>query len=239
MKIPSTTATPIVAVIVLCALSTGGQQQQSDKGKQQTPDFIPAAPKQWKPVRYRNATLPDGRIVAFPASTSEQEIDALAKRIAEGAVELPPGARVIGWEPVEGADLLLPGYEQRVATIPTMKGKLDALANAMGNLQTQISGMKIDIQSAKMDSNYASNQLLHYAKVLDDHTDLINQAGVLAALANDQGRNAEQESNDLKREAEKMKQELDDLKALACSALYPADVGWTTRMKIKSACGLQ
>ncbi len=74
--------------------------------------------------------MPDGRVVEFPASTSKEEIDALAKRIAEGAIELPPGARVIGWEPVEGAISLLPEYEQSLATIPTTRGKLDALANA-------------------------------------------------------------------------------------------------------------
>jgi hypothetical protein len=92
--------------------------------------------------------MPDGRVVEFAASTSQEEIDALAKRIAVGAVELPPGARVIGWEPVESVESLPLFYEQRIATIPTTKGKLDSLANAAGILQAQSDSRKNDINSA-------------------------------------------------------------------------------------------
>src|SRR5262249_2575093 len=92
--------------------------------------------------------LSDGRLVVFPPSVKVEEVDATS-------VDLPPGTKVIGWESVEGANSLLPLYEERVATIPTTKGKLDALANAAGILQTEIDLMKADIADAKSDTAYA------------------------------------------------------------------------------------
>lgn len=230
MKIPSATATAIAAVILLCAFSTGGQQQQTDKGKQQTPGFTPIAPKRKTPAKPSDWRMPDGRVVEFPASTSKEEIDALAKRIAEGAVELPPGARVVGWEPVEGADSLLPAYEQRVATIPTMKGKLDALANAAGILQAQVNLLR---ELEKLDSKYANDLSLHYAGVLNDHAARINQALAVAADADTEIR-----AQSLFGDARHLKQELDDFKDAACPILRRAEVGWATKLKIDSACGL-
>ncbi len=230
MKTLSATATAIVSVILLCALSTGGQQAAS-------PDVIPDKQPNRIPVHRRSETMPDGRVVGFPASTSQEEIDALAKRIAAGAVELPPGARVIGWEPVEGADSLLPGYEQRVATIPTMKGKLDALANTAGILQTQIDLMKNDIK-------YVNARIAIEEKSSDRLADLID--GNAAVLGDYAGR-LTTTTNQL----DNLKRELDDFKAAACPALGRAargprrsldDIAGTARdqdvqMKLDSACG--
>lgn len=253
MKIPSAMATGIAAVMLVCALSTGGQPQSKKKPSAPPPGYheVPAPqqgtakgkatakPPGWIPVP-QQWRMPDGRVVEFPASTSEEEIDALAKRIAEGAVELPPGARVVGWEPVEGADSLLPGYEQRVATIPTTKGKLDALANAAGILQAQANVLR---KVEQLHSDYAGNQLLHYAKILDDHAALINEALAVAADADNRLRNLD--TQDLKRE-------LDKFKAAACPVLRRAARGpersWddvagalkdqAVRRELDSACGL-
>jgi hypothetical protein len=255
MKTLSATAMATIAVILLCALSTGGQQQ-SEKGQQQTPGFIPVAPKRKVPAKratppgfipgtiYPAAHLPDGRVVVFPArwdergnpvSASQEEIDALVQRIAEGAVELPPGTKVIGWEPVEGATSLLPGYEQRVGTIPTTKGKLEALANAAGILQARIDS-RDNLTNQRIDLTFS--RIVALEKHDDELTNVVNVNAAVAGNADSKLLMLTNQLDDLKREAEKLKQELGDLKAVACSALYPADVSWATRMKIKSACGL-
>jgi hypothetical protein len=214
MKILSATAAAIVAVTLLSALSSGGQQPEnrqapsassepraSRKGKASAkqPGFLPV-PQQWR--------MPDGRVVEFPASTSKEEIDALAKRIAEGAAELPAGARVIRWEPVEGATSLLPEYEQRLATIPTTKGKLDALANAAEILQSQIDLMKNDIK-------YAHARIAIEEKSSDGLANLID--GNAAMLGDHAGRltTTQNQLDDLKRE-------LDDFKTAACPVLRRA-----------------
>lgn len=237
MKIQSITVAAIVGVILLCALSTGGQQQKnqqapstsgeprtSRKGKAtvKQPGFTPV-PQQWR--------MPDGRVVEFPASTSKEEIDALAKRMAEGVGELPPGARVVGWESVEGATSLLPEYEQRVATIPTTKSKVDALANAAGVLQRQIIVLqiKLDAERAANDAGFKSTD-----KTLNNHADSLNvHAAVLANLANDVSR-LTIKTNEL----DDFKRELDKFKEAACPILRAANVGWRTRMELDSACGL-
>jgi hypothetical protein len=234
MKIPSVMTTAIFAVILGCALSTGGQQgtKKGSVPKNGQLGFIRAT----HPIAY----LADGRIVAFPISMSEEEIEAAAKRIAGGAVELPPGAKVIGWEPVEDATSLLPEYEQRVATIPTTKGKLDALANAAGILQAQLNVLR---ELQKSESNYVSDRLLHHAKILDDHAARIDQAGIIAVDADNRLRNLD--TQDLKRE-------LDEFKDAACPVLRKAargprrswdDVAGTmsdkdAQMKLDSACGV-
>jgi hypothetical protein len=224
----------ILGVILLCALSTSGQQgtEKGSVSKNNQPGFIPAT--------HRIAYLADGRIVAFPISMSEEEIDAVAKRIGEGAVELPPRAKVIGWKPVEGATSLLPEYEQRVATIPTTKDKLDALANAAGILQAQLNVLR-EVQ--KSESNYVSDRLLHHAKILDDHAARMDQAGIIAVDADNRLRSLD--TQDLKRE-------LGEFKDAACPLLRRAargprrswdDIAGTmsdkdVQMKLDSACGL-
>lgn len=243
MKNPSVTTTIIVAVIVFCALSTAGRQQ-SEKGQQQTPGFTATAHKRKGPVTREDARpvahLPDGRVVRFPArwdergnpvSTSQEEIDALTKRIAEGAVELPAGVKVIGWEPVEGANSLLPEFEQRVATIPTTKNKMDALATAAGILQRQIIVLqiKLDAEQAANDAGFKSTD-----KTLNNHADGLDvHAAVLANLANDVSR-LTMKTNEL----DDFKHELDKFKEAACPILRTANVRWRTRMELDSACGL-
>jgi hypothetical protein len=137
-----------------------------EKGQKQTPGFTPATPKRKTPAKPSDWRMPDGHVVEFPATTSKEEIDALAKRMVEGVGELPPGARVVGWEPVEGATSLLPEYEQRVATVPTTKGKLDALANAADILQRQIIVLQIrlDAERAANDAGFKSTD-----KTLNNH----------------------------------------------------------------------
>ncbi|SRR5713101_2712791 len=243
MKILSATATAIVAVVLLCTLSTGGQQQ-SEKGQQQTPGFTPIAPKRKAPATREDARhvahLPDGRVVRFPAqwdergspvSTSQEEIDALAKRIAEGAVDLPPGAKVIGWEPVEGASSLLPSYEQRVETIPTTKGKLEALANAAGILQTQISGLQTQLaaESAGNTAGFRSTD-----KTLNNHAENFDALAAQVAYLAQQD---QIEKHNLKRDLDDLKQELAKFKEAACPILLTANVGWRTQMQLDSACG--
>lgn len=225
MKIPSATATVIAAIFLLCAFSTGGQQQQTDKGKQQTPGFTPIAPKRKTPAKPSDWRMPDGRVIEFPASTSKEEIDALAKRIADGAVELPPGARVIGWEPVEGANALLAEFDQRVATIPTTKGKLDALANAADILQRQIIVLQIrlDAERAAKDAGFKSTD-----KTLNNHADnfdaLAAQVAYLAQLAQQH-----------QMEKQNLKRDLDDFKEAACPLLRSLRA---SGMKLDYACGL-
>jgi hypothetical protein len=221
----------IISAILLCVFSTGGQQE-SEKGKQQTPERIPATHKRIPPAdqaakKFTNvrplAHLPDGRLVVFPPSTSNEEIDMVAKRVAEGAVELPPGARVIGWEPAEGANALLPRYEARFATLPAIKDKLNSLANAAGMLQTQIDFMKSDIKYAY--ARIATQEKLDdgLAEAIDTNT---------AALANDVGyltTRLNQLSN--------LKRELDEFKDVACPILRRANVDELTRMRLNSSCG--
>ena len=232
MKILSATATAIVAVVLLCTLSTGGQQQQEKqqppashgkrKATAEAPGFTPV-PEEWR--------MPDGRVVKFPASTSKEEIDALAKRIAEGAVELPPGAKVIGWEPVEGASSLLPSYEQRVETIPTTKGKLEALANAAGILQTQISGLQTQLaaESAGNTAGFRSTD-----KTLNNHAENFDALAAQVAYLAQQD---QIEKHNLKRDLDDLKQELAKFKEAACPILLTANVGWRTQMQLDSACG--
>lgn len=154
--------------------------------------------------------MPDGRVVEFPASTSKEEIDALAKRIAEGATSL------------------LPEYEQRVATIPTTKNKLDALANAAGILQRQIIVLqiKLDAEHAVNDAGFKSSD-----KTLNNHADGLNvHAAVLANLANDVSR-LTMKTNEL----DDFKRELDKFKEVACPILRTANVGWRTRFRLPIA----
>jgi hypothetical protein len=240
MKNPSATTTIIVTVVLLCALSMGGQQgtENGSVPKNNQPGFIPAT--------QRIAYLPDGRIVAFPISMSEEEIDALAKRIAEGAVELPPGAKVIGWKPAAcpdgavqcwdehgnpvraGADRL-PYYEQRVATIPTTKGKLDALANAAGILQAQIDS-RDNLTNQRIDL-----ALSRVAAVEKHNDDLTNVVNLNAAVAG----NADSRLVTITNQLEDLKQKLDKFKEAACPVLRTANIGWRTRMELDSACGLR
>jgi NAD(P)-dependent dehydrogenase (short-subunit alcohol dehydrogenase family) len=230
MKTLSATAKAIVAIILICAFSTGGQQQ-SEKGQQQSPGFTPVARQRKPPTKPSDWRMPDGRVVEFPASMSKDEIDALAKRIAEGAVELPPGARVIGWEPVEDANSLLPQYAERVATIPTVKGKLDALANGAGMLQTQIDSMKADIKYAHDLIAIQHKRDDELTKVVNANADATtNNAAVLA----DNVSSLTMKTNEL----DDLKRELDTFKEAACPVLRTARMGEVARMKVDSACGL-
>jgi hypothetical protein len=221
MKTLFATATAIVAVILLCARSTGGQQQ-SEKGQQQTPGFIPVAPKRKAPATREDARsvahLPDGRVVRLapkwdergnPVATNQEEIDALAKRIAEGAVELPPGAKVIGWEPIEGATSLLPNYEQRVATIPTTKNKVDALANAAGTLQAQIDS-RDNLTNQRIDLTFS--RIVALEKHDEELTNVVNMSAAVAG-------NADSKLLMLTNQLDDLKRELDDFKAAACPVL--------------------
>jgi hypothetical protein len=164
--------------------------------------------------------------VEFPTSTSKEDIDELAKRIALGAVELPPGVRVIGWEPVEGPFL----YEEAIATIPTVKGKLDALANAVSILRSQINGLQVRLESerAANDAGFRSTD-----KTLNNHAANFDAlAAQVAYLAQqEQVRKPQPDVDDLKRE-------LDKFKEAACPILQAANVGWRTRMELDSACRL-
>jgi hypothetical protein len=191
------------------------------EGQKQTPGFTPVAPKGKTPAREDARPighLPDGRVVRFPAewdehgnpvSTSQEEIDALAKRIAEGAVELPPGAKVIGWEPVEGATSLLPNYEQRVASIPTTKSKVDALANAAGILQVQIDS-RDNLTNQRIDLTFSR------IVALEEHNnELTNVVNVTASVAG----NADGKLLMLTNQLDDLKRELDDFKAAACPVL--------------------
>ncbi len=219
MKTLSATATAIVSVILLCALSTGGQQAAS-------PDVIPDKQPNRIPVHRRSETMPDGRVVGFPASTSQEEIDALAKRTADGAVELPPGVKVIGWEPVEGP---FP-YEEVIATIPATKGKLDALANAVSILRSQITALQgqLSTERAANDAGFRST-----GKTLNNHADNFNALAAQVAYLEQQEqiRKPQPEVDDLKRELKKFKE-------AACPILRTANVSWRTRMELDSACGL-
>jgi hypothetical protein len=227
----------LLLVVLSCAFANGGQGGQQNQGalsndKQKSaskhPGFVPV-PQQW--------TMPDGRVVEFPASTSKEEVDALAKRMADGDIELPPRARVVGWEPYEGANSLLPRYQERVATIPTTKAKLDALANAAGLLQTQIDFMKADIKYAHARIAIQEKQDDRLAKVIDGNTGaLANDVSYLTMKAN---------------QLDDLKSELDDFKAAACPLLRRAAKGpkrsWddlagsmtdqSIQMKIDSTCG--
>jgi len=156
--------------------------------------------------------MPDGRIVEFPSSTSKEEIDELAKRIALGAVELLPGARVIGWEPVEGPFL----YEEAIATIPTVKGKLDALANAVSILRSQINALQVQLESERAANNAGFRST---DKTLNNHADSFDAlAAQVAYLAQqEQMRKPQPDVDDLKRE-------LDKFKEVACPILRTANL---------------
>jgi hypothetical protein len=212
------------------APSTGGQEQ-SEKGQKQTPGFTPVTPKRKTPAKRSEWRMPDGRVVEFPPSTTQEEIDALAKRIAEGTVELPPGSKVIGWEPVEDANSLLPQYAERVATIPTAKGKLDALANAASILQTQIDSMKADIKYARALIAIQDKRDNELTKVVNANAEATtNNAAVLA----DSVSSLTMKTNEL----DDLKRELGKFKEAACPILRAAKLDWRTRMELDSACGL-
>jgi len=159
-------------------------------------------------------------------STSQEEIDALAKRTADGAVELPPGVKVIGWEPVEGP---FP-YEEVIATIPATKGKLDALANAVSILRSQITALQgqLSTERAANDAGFRST-----GKTLNNHADNFNALAAQVAYLEQQEqiRKPQPEVDDLKRELKKFKE-------AACPILRTANVSWRTRMELDSACGL-
>jgi hypothetical protein len=189
-------------LVFLGGFSTSGQEQ-SEKEQKETPP--PVTPKRKTPARPSDWRMPDGRVVEFPASTSQEEIDALAKRIAEGTVELPPGAKVIGWEPVEDANSLLPQYAERVATIPTAKGKLDALANAASILQTQIDSMKADIKYARALIAIQDKRDNELTKVVNANAEATtNNAAVLADNVSSLTMKTN-ELDDLKRELDKFR----------------------------------
>lgn len=202
----------LLAVALLsAALSAGGQQETKERGTVAR-QKAPAQPSYWR--------LADGRLVVFPRSIKKvEEVDATA-------LDLPPGTKVIGWEPVEGADSLLPQYAERIATVPTVKGKLDALANAAGILQAQVNVLR---EIEKIHSDYASERILHYARVLDDHATRINQALAVAADADTEIR------MHLSGDTRNLKQELDDFKDAACPALRSLRA---SGMKLDYACGL-
>jgi hypothetical protein len=194
-------------------------------------------PKGWTPVDEKKSratikrptwVMPDGRVVAFSASTSEREIDELSSRIAFGATDLLPGAEVVGWESRQDMKALLPEYAERIATIPTTKGKLDALANGASILQGQITELqwqsKARQEAAIADENTAN-----------ENTKIYNAA--IAALDFRVGRLEFDSSS--KREADDIKRALDDFKDAVCPFLRGANVSWSTKMKVDSACGVR
>jgi hypothetical protein len=71
---------------------------------------------------------------------------------------------------VEGAESLLPRFEERVATIPTTKGKLDVLANAAGMLQAQIN----NLGAKKASFTYVNAIDESRVKTLNNHADALN-----------------------------------------------------------------
>lgn len=213
----------VVALVILAgALSAEDQQGQATTKR---PDWVPAT-QQWR--------MPDGRVVEFPASTSKDEIDALAERIADGAVELPHGARVVGWEPVEGTTSLLPDYAQRLATIPTAKGKLDALANAAGILQSQIVTLRMGLD-AERSGNAAAFKSADNA--INNHADSLQAlAGEVAYLEQqEQMRRLQPNADDVRRKLD----ELEEFKDAACPVLRTARMDDFARIKLNSVCGLQ
>lgn len=203
----------LLAVALLSsALSAGGQQEPKERGTA-VKQKAPAQPSSWQ--------LADGRLVVFPSTVKKvEEVDATA-------LDLPPGTKVIGWEPVEGASSLLPRYEARFATLPTMKDKLNSLANASDMLQTQIEFMKGDIK-------YAHARIGIEEKSSDGLAKVIDQIGALAA-DNDSRIRAIQLGY---AGANPLKTELDDFKEAACPVLRTARMGELTKMKLDSACGL-
>jgi hypothetical protein len=141
---------------------------------------------------------------------------------------------VIGWERYEGAISLLPRYDERVATIPTTKGKLDALANAAGILQSQIDDVRqqvVQIRGEKANFEYVSKSLIH-------HADLIDQIGALAADSDSRIRAIQFGFAGANPRLDDLKQEVDKFKEAACPVLRTTRMGDITRMNLDSACGL-
>jgi hypothetical protein len=215
LKRVATAGLLVLATLALTgALSARGQKQQENQRPSDSHHYT-------KDDLAQTWRLADGRLVVFPPSVKKvEEVDATA-------VDLPPGTRVIGWEPVEGASSLLPGYEQRVSSIPTTNAKLDSLANAAGILQSQVNDLQVQVTS---NLNYVSEKFLRHAKVLDDHAALIDQATVIAADADNRSRTLD---------AQDLKNKMEEFEDAACPLLRTARMNETTRTKLDSACGLE
>lgn len=135
--------------------------------------------------------------------------------------DLPPNAKVVGWEPVEGTFALLPGFEERVATIPIVKGKLDALANAVAILQKEI-GMASEARARDSLALLRAHSELNQTQ-FDDLLKAIRRIEAAESL----------DRQNLKQE---MQRELGEFKAAACPVLRTASMDSITRLKLDSAC---
>jgi NAD(P)-dependent dehydrogenase (short-subunit alcohol dehydrogenase family) len=150
-----------------------------------------------------------------------------AEQVDATSVDLPPGTKVIGWEPVEDAASLPSQYAERVATIPTTKSKLDALANAAGILQLQIDSMRNDVKYAHARIATEEKYSDQLAKIIDANAGgLANDVSFLMMKTN--------QLDDLKRKLD----DLNDFKDVVCPILRGANISDLARITLNSACGL-
>ena len=202
-----------LAIGVFCVIAAGGQQNakgKSGKVKQNAP----AQSGHWK--------LSDGRLVVFPSSV-------IAERVDPTALDLPPGTKVVGWEPVEDEKSLLPAYAQRVATIPTVKGRIDALAEAAQVLQQEIDDASV---ASYLSHSSVLTQLQEHGKLLDQYAVTVNQNAALPAANFLAIQNTQ-------RDVDRLKRDLDDFKDAVCPVMRTARLDWSTKLKVDSACGLR
>jgi len=127
-------------------------------------------------------------------------------------------------------------FSRIVSKVPILSDKLSLLACMAESLQAEVN----DLRAEKASFDYVSKQLLHYAEVLDDHANRINQL-VGAAAAN----------SAYTLQLDDFERKLDDFKAAACPVLRRAvkgsrrswdDVAGTmadqnVQMELDSACG--
>jgi hypothetical protein len=152
-------------------------------------------------------------------------------------------ALTTGGQQAVSPDRLPSGYDQRVATIPTVKGKLDALANAAGILQAQIDS-RDNLTNQRID--LAFSRIAALEKHDDELTNVVNGNAALVGNVDSRLLTITNQLDDLKRE-------LDKFKDAACPVLRRAAKGpgrsWddvagaaadqSVQMRLDTICGLR
>lgn len=234
MKTLSATATPIIVVIMMCALSTGGQQPR------QTPSPRgPRAAGQTPPSDAISNSQPDDYVCNKVKTTLPASLPASAfPDFNVGS--LPPNVMVRFDDQPHPEEIT---FSRVVSKVPTVRDKLSLLACMAESLQAEVN----DLRSKKVDFDTVTN-LTGISdtgiRVLEKQSDAL-AAGVGYLMQQEQMRKLQPSADDLKRQ-------LDDFKAAACPVLRGAaraprrswnDVAGTMRdqdvqMKLDSACGL-
>jgi hypothetical protein len=176
MKIPSGTA--IVAVILLCALSTGGQQ--SGQTPSMTSQQVAGQRQEGYVCNKDKTTLP----ASLPAS-------AFPDFNVVGS--LPPGV-MVRWDDGLHPDEI--AFSRIVSKVPTVPDKLVLLACMAESLQVEVSDLKHEALGTRIGSLEKHDELAN----------VVDAVGTIAASADNRGLMVKNQLDDLKRELDDFKE---------------------------------